>query len=209
MQSEAAYNTPLHNAEERKKELAYKIENDIEQELAPPLRDITSGLARDLTDTLYTVSAGQDYPNRHSALEYFEREFMTREIRRVRGNLTQYARDSLGANNDDEANNLRRNVYRQIEKHGLNNVVDEARPWKPKELEDRFGADYAQIKAATIESTLASTLSGYKSIIHPELYEGIAERIHELKGSSSMTLLNQQDSIRKRQHDTLEIPSGR
>jgi len=179
MNAEATYQNPLHNAEERKKEFAYRIEHEIEQTLNPTLHDLTSGLARGLTETLYDVSAEQSYPPRHAALDYFDQEFMTREIRRVKGNLTQYARDALGATNDDDANNLRRNVYRQIEKYGLNGVVDDARPWKPKSLDERFGTEAVQIKPATVESTLASTLSSYKSIIHPELYDGIAERIHE------------------------------
>ncbi len=159
-----------------KEELVNIVEKDIEQELNPPLRDITSGLAKGLADTMYNFGAEARYPDRKESLSYFDSQFIKREMKRVKGNITQYARDALGASDPLEINNLRRNVYRQIEKHDLGGFVDNARPWKEKKEQPQ--QDYLAIPIKKIEDTLYSTLSGYKEVIRPGLYEELSSRIH-------------------------------
>jgi hypothetical protein len=162
----------------KRSQLASLIEQEVADEISPPLRDISRGFAQGLTDMLYSEGASQPHCSRKSAIDYFDKSFMQRELKRVYGNITQYTRDALGAQDSREENNLRRNVYRQVERYGLGDFVDEARPWKPKKLDDLF-EDKASIAPHKVETALTSTLSAYKEMIQPKLYEDLSARIHE------------------------------
>ncbi|MBU2561800.1 MAG: hypothetical protein KKD17_05880 [Nanoarchaeota archaeon] len=161
----------------KKEELAYLIGKEIDAEIQPPLRDISHGFTQGLTDLIYTSSKDEPFPTRRQALDYFDQSFMQRELKRVKGNITQYTRDALGAEDESEVNNLRRNVYRQIEKYSLGSLVDAARPWKQTPLEDTISLNYLQPER--VETTLTGVLSGYKSVIQPALYDDISARIKE------------------------------
>ncbi|MBN1544329.1 hypothetical protein JW898_02600 [Candidatus Woesearchaeota archaeon] len=163
--------------ERKKKELTYMIRKEIDAEIHPHLREISHRFAQGITDLLYTSGREEPFPTRRQTLDYFDRSFMQRELRRVKGNITQYARDALGAVDEGEVNNLRRNVYRQIEKYGLGGLVDAARPWKQTPLEDTINLNY--VKPDKVETTLTGVLSGYKNVINPGLYDDISARIKE------------------------------
>ncbi|MBW2971532.1 hypothetical protein KY359_00720 [Candidatus Woesearchaeota archaeon] len=166
-----------HETKDDRQQLVYRIQREIDEQIQPPLKDISYGFAQGLTDMLYTTGEEQDCFSRRDALDYFDRSFMQRELKRVKGNITQYVRDALGAEDEREINNLRRNVYRQIDRYGLDRFIDAARPWKQAPLEDKLGTDYMQPEK--VETTLTSVLSGYKSIIQPTVYDDISTRIKE------------------------------
>jgi len=168
----------MNSSSYKRSQLASMIEQEVAQEISPPLSDISHGFAQGLTDMLYSEGANQPHHSRRESLDYFDKSFMERELKRVYGNIAQYTRDALGATDDREVNNLRRNVYRQIEQHGLGGFVDEARPWKPKGLEDRFDQDN-YLAPQKIETALTSTLSGYKELIQPKLYDDLTARIRD------------------------------
>jgi hypothetical protein len=163
---------------DRKKELTYRIEQEIKKEIQPPLRDISYGLANSLSDTVYRISSEASYPSRKASLDYFDKTFMQRELARVKGNITQYVRDAFSVNEPAQINNLRKTVYRDISKFGLFETVNNARPWKQNKLEDRISM-YSPLGADKVESSLSSALSGYKGIIQPKLYDDISYRIRE------------------------------
>jgi hypothetical protein len=162
----------------KRNHLASMIEQEVAAEISPPLRDISHGFAQGLTDMLYSEGEKQPHHSRRESLDYFDKSFMQRELKRVYGNIAQYTRDALGATDGREVNNLRRNVYRQIEQHGLGGFVDEARPWKPKGLEDRFDQD-SYLQPQKVETALTSTLSGYREIIQPKVYDDLSARIRD------------------------------
>lgn len=162
-------------------DLAYRVENDIESTIQPPLKDISYGFAQKLTDMMYSKSEEETFPTRKDALNYFDRRFMERELTRVKGNITQYVRDAHGAADDRQINNLRRNVYRQIEKHGLHDLVNAARPWKQAQHSDDLDSK-TYIAAEKIESTLSNALTGYRDIIQPNVYDNISTSIKEKSG---------------------------
>jgi hypothetical protein len=166
---------------EYRKDLAYRVENDVKTTIQPPLKDISYGFAQKLTDMMYSKSEEEKFPTRKEAVEYFDKRFMERELTRVKGNITQYVRDAHGAADDRQINNLRRNVYRQIEKHGLHELVDAARPWKQAQMSDDLDSK-AYIAAEKIESTLSNALSGYRDVIQPNVYNNISESIKEKSG---------------------------
>ena len=190
MEAQTAYNTPQNAAEEgftssyfsrsddKRKELTYRVEQEIARELQPPLKDISYGFAEGLTDMMYRCSDEETFPTRRQAIEYFDRTFMQRELKRVKGNITQYVRDAFGAEDGPQINNLRRNVYRKIGRYGLEESVDAARPWKPTMLDDKVDEKYS-LGADKVESTLSTVLSGYKSVIQPELHDRISYDIKE------------------------------
>ncbi len=162
-----------------KEELAYRVEEEIDTELSPPFRDVSHSLAQGLTQTLYSAGENHTYPTRRQALEqHFEKPFMERELRRVKGNITQYVRDAFDLDDPTEINKKRRNVYRQIEEHGLKDIVDASRPWKQSELEEKLYTG-PKIEPGTVESTLTGTLAGYKDTIHPTIYQDLNDRIRE------------------------------
>jgi Bacterial regulatory protein, Fis family len=163
----------------RRSQLTALIEREVEAEIGPPLRDISQGFATGLTDMLYSDGESQAHHSRSHALQYFDKSFMKRELKRVYGNIAQYTRDALGAQDDRDVNNLRRNVYRQIERHGLWSYVDEVRPWKPNDLDDRLDENRYMIPPQKVETALASALSGYKEIIRPKVYDDLSARIRD------------------------------
>jgi len=170
------YNNP---AEHEKYSLVNRIEDEIHTELAPPFRDVAYRCAQDLSDVMYKHCAEEKFPTRGGeALEHFNRNFMEREISRVKGNITQYVRDAFGTDDDKKTNNLRRNVYRKIGKYGLGDFVDSKRPWKQADLDDRITSKY-NVQAATVESTLTNTLQNYRATIHPEQYDKLSAKINE------------------------------
>ncbi|MFH1064185.1 MAG: helix-turn-helix domain-containing protein [Candidatus Woesearchaeota archaeon] len=177
-QSSGDFSSRYSAGNRNREELAYRIEKEISSELQPPLQDMMYGMARSLTDTIYSASAEQQFPTRKESMDYFDKQFMGREIRRVKGNLTQYVRDAFGTEDDREVNNLRRNVYRKVERYGLGDIVDEARPWKNTLLDDKI-ANATYLKPDSVENSLASALSSYKEIIQPSLYDSMSSMIKE------------------------------
>ena len=176
--SEGFASSYFNNVDEKKKQLSYRISSDIEETIRPPLRDISYRFAQGLTDAVYSASDEETFPTRREALDYFDKQFMQREITRVKGNLTQYVRDAFGVKDESKVNTLRRNVYRKIGKYGLSGIVDSARPWKPTKLEDKVDSS-SYVGAGKVETTLSKVLSGYKDVIQPTVYSDISTRIKE------------------------------
>jgi hypothetical protein len=162
----------------RKIELQQRISCEIDSEISPPLKDITYRFSEGLAETVYDISKGSKYHTRKQALDYFDRQFIAGGMKKAYGNITQYVRDSFGAKEPGEINNLRRNIYRQIERYGLGDIVDDARPWKPKKLEDRID-DRTYLPSKAVEKTLAGKLSDYKDLIQPKIYDELSNRIRE------------------------------
>jgi hypothetical protein len=176
MQQAIAYRT--ENPEDRRQELAYRIEREIASTIQPPFGDMSRGLAQGLLSTVYDVAAEEPHPTRREAMEWFDKNYLQREIRHAKGNITQVVRNAFSVDDENEVNNLRRNVYRKIERYGLGEEVDLARPWKPKPLEQCVDENI-YIPADRVEQTLSKSLAGYKDVINPVLYDGLSERIRD------------------------------
>ena len=168
----------LSSSYSEREEMAYRIAQDIDREISPPFSDISSRFAEGLTDTIYNISNSAQYPTRKESIGYFDRQFLGREIKRVKGNITQYVRDAFSTDDESEINNKRRNIYRQIERFDLAGDVDNARPWKQTALEDKI-ASSNYVPAKEVETTLTSTLSSYKEMLDTDLYDDISSRIKE------------------------------
>lgn len=177
--STSYFSNPVNDG--KRDDLVYKVEQQIDETLQPGFRDVSYGMAQSLTDTIYSAAGQQQFPSRREALDYFDRNFLNREITRVKGNITQYVRDAFDLDDPLEINKKRRNIYRKIGKHGLGEAVDAARPWKQTsqdELEDRLYKG-PSLGAEQVESTLTSTLAGYRDKLHPQLYDTLSDRIKE------------------------------
>jgi|GEM_PF-4495975 len=167
-----------YNRETNQEDISSRMKGEIDAELQIPLKEVSQRLARELSDTAYQSCADSEFPTRKQAIWYFEENFMKRELRRVKGNITQYVRDAFGADDEKELNNLRRNVYRKIERYGLGELIDNARPWRQTPLEERV-ADIHTISPERVASSMIAALSEYKGTLHPDIYENLASKINE------------------------------
>ncbi len=179
--SSTSYFSSGSSGDPQRDDLVYKVEQQIEQVLHPGFKDVSYGMAQSLTDTLYSAAGEQPTPSRREALDYFDSNFMNREMKRVKGNITQYVRDAFDLEDPLEINKKRRNIYRKIDKHGLSEAVDAARPWKQTGLDELENRLYkgSSLGPEKVESTLTSTLSGYRDKLHPQLYDDLNSRIKQ------------------------------
>jgi len=187
--------------------LRYQIGLEVDKELAPPFSEISTGFAEGLTDLVYDQCAQESFPSRGEAIEYFNRNFMEREITRVKGNISQYVRDAFGASDDKQTNNLRRNVYRKIGKYGLHDMVDGARPWKPVEKQESITSKY-MMQEDVVQNTLTSVLDDYSEKLHP-IHKGyLTEKIQEKSGTIAAALADYMPNQENRMSQIFEQTEG-
>jgi hypothetical protein len=191
MQKDITYNIvqsrPVLNSyasqEYRKQELTQRISSEIDSELNSPIKDLTYKLSEGLANTAYNIGKESGNYTRKQALEYFDKKFLEREIPRAHGIITELTRNVTDAYDKREVNSFRRNLYRKIDKYGLEGAIDSVRPINIDPMKAPAKNDNVYSAPKTIvdklEYTMSSTLSGYKGIIHPNIYENMSSQIKE------------------------------
>ncbi|MFC1723698.1 helix-turn-helix domain-containing protein [Nanoarchaeota archaeon] len=156
------------------KDLLYRVAQDkISQAIMPPKQEMASRWARDITDNMY---ASPDlYAPLKQSMSEFSRSYFQQKIPEVKGNLTELTRQARGVTDPAKVNTLRKNIYRQMEQLDLWSDVKSARP------EDSYQASPQQydshVQARNIEQTITSSLSDYRSELHPQDYSSLKERV--------------------------------
>ncbi|HII71645.1 TPA: hypothetical protein HA265_02720 [Candidatus Woesearchaeota archaeon] len=134
-----------------------------------PFSDVTDRLVEDTYRSVSSITP--DYGGRKEMLDTYRKERLNYEVIAAKGNLTEVTRRLHGVTDPDKVNNLRRNVYRNVDL----DMVNYARPWKQQQsLADSYKNP---LSSETIESTLRSSLSSYRENLHPNVYNDLSEQI--------------------------------
>ncbi|MFC1741625.1 helix-turn-helix domain-containing protein [Nanoarchaeota archaeon] len=175
--------SPYSRAAQERNNLTYRIQNEIEQEIPVPFKEVSQGLAKNLTDTAYQLSAEQGHYNRKNSLDFFDKQFLERESEKVDGSMRDFVRNAYGVEDDKTVDNISRNWFRKKERFDLADKIDSMRiinkdPWAEPVLEDKvYSAPQPVVEK--VESALYSTLSNYKDAIHPKMYDDLSSKIKE------------------------------